>query len=116
MPRLPRRGMGTRGAVARAPSACAPCLLISGHPPQVKGQPALLYLVPGVLLPLHLRAALRREMSAIWSGTALPSRRPAHHGHGEGAVGDAAGGLDASTGLLLPRRGSGGCCCDYKRM
>jgi len=39
----------------------------------VQGQPALLYLVPGVLGAMWLRALLRRDAPSLWTGAALPT-------------------------------------------
>ena len=39
----------------------------------VQGQPALLYLVPCTLGAVALRALFRRELGALWHGTALRS-------------------------------------------
>lgn len=38
----------------------------------VQGQPALLYLVPGVIGFQLLRALLARDLEAVWEGSALP--------------------------------------------
>jgi Flp pilus assembly protein TadB len=35
------------------------------------GQPALLYIVPSVLLPVYLLSKSRNESSAFWSGSPL---------------------------------------------
>lgn len=77
----------------------------------VKGQPALLYLVPGVLLTQLARAMLCGELSAVWHGGALVSG-------GTGSNGDSGseGTADEtrSEARLLHRGRDGGkrCWCD----
>jgi len=75
----------------------------------VQGQPALLYLVPGVIGSQVVRAICMREISSVWSGEALLTSSLSD-AHAEASSTDHAG----STARLLPRRG--GCCCDYKRL
>ena len=72
----------------------------------VKGQPALLYLVPGVLGALTLRSALRGETAALFSGTSLiktPTSPPTPND--DGTSSDGATSADgAMWRLLKPRR------------
>jgi hypothetical protein len=58
----------------------------------VRGQPALLYLVPCTLLPLVVAAALRGDLSTMWRGTHVAPRAGGGgrevHGEGERAGGE----------------------------
>ena len=59
----------------------------------VRGQPALLYLVPCTLLPLVLAAALRGDLCTMWRGTHLaPHAKAGGEGDGVHAEGERAGG------------------------
>jgi len=74
----------------------------------VQGQPALLYLVPGVLGALLLRACTRSQLAEVWTGSSLPSSSLDEDSDGSGS----------SSHPLEPHGGHEGssCCCDYKRM
>jgi len=74
----------------------------------VQGQPALLYLVPGVLGALLLRACTRSQLAEVWTGSSLPSPSLDEDSDGSGS----------SSHPLEPHGGHEGssCCCDYKRM
>ena len=77
----------------------------------VQGQPALLYLVPGVLLTQIGRALACNELSAMWHGGALVSGGggPASDSGSESAADET-----KSTARLLHRTRDGGkrCWCD----
>ncbi|KAJ1628327.1 peptidase A22B, signal peptide peptidase [Pavlovales sp. CCMP2436] len=51
----------------------------------VRGQPALLYLVPCTLLPIMLAAALRGELREMWQVEGLDVHTGAYEAHGEEA-------------------------------
>lgn len=81
----------------------------------VQGQPALLYLVPGVIGALLLRAACRGELAEIWTGRHLPRTDENGAVDADGASSGAVA-TDAQTGPLLSRNRARGWCCDYKEM
>ena len=75
----------------------------------VHGQPALLYLVPGVLLSQLLRAYSRGEVRLLWSGEALPLAA----GGASDTSSEATAPADAAvSSQLLPRRANHGWCCE----
>ena len=78
----------------------------------VQGQPALLYLVPGVLGSQLLRAAICGEVAAVWTGHVLMVGEGGGQEMRDGDVGAAS----PDTAALL-HGGSSKCCCDpYKRL
>jgi len=82
----------------------------------VKGQPALLYLVPGVLGSFFLRAVRHGEVSIVWSGAALPTPPDASSTTGVNEAPESMGSDAAAGPLLPPPRRTNGCCCDYKAL
>ena len=80
----------------------------------VQGQPALLYLVPGVLGAIGVRALLEGEVGSIWSGGVL-SQRP-------GELVDEAQPMPLDGAATSSVHGTCGgqargssCCCNYAK-
>ena len=67
----------------------------------VKGQPALLYLVPGVLGALLLRSLLHRETAALFSGSSLVKSPTSPPTPGDDSS-DGAAHSEMTTWRLLP--------------